>query len=51
VEVLVSRGGAEEGGSDDSLGEHLESWFGWKCCVRVCTTIDLVMPDHEKNVR
>ena len=28
VEVLVSRGSAEQGGSDDSLGEHLEGWFG-----------------------
>jgi hypothetical protein len=29
VKVLVSRDGAEESGSDDSLGEHFESCFGW----------------------
>lgn len=42
VEVLVSRHSAEKGGSDDSLGEHLEVCFELvaKSCIRVCTTID-----------
>ena len=41
VEVLVGGGHAEEGGSEDSLGEHLGGWdLGWKCCGRVCTAID-----------
>lgn len=33
VEVLVGGGHAEEGGGEDSLGEHLDGWgLVWKCC-------------------
>lgn len=34
VEVLVSGGSAEKGGSNDSLGEHLEVYLVGRCCVK-----------------
>lgn len=41
VEVLVGGGHAKEGGSEDSLGKHLDGWdSGWKSGGRICTAID-----------